>query len=80
MNKVIRLKQYLEQNAHVILGTEAVKHFQQSFYDEGFTDGHLTKWKPSKRKDSNSLWYGFLYGARTPLPTSHPRRKGSKKK
>jgi len=80
IKKVTRLKRYLEKDAPVIMGTEAVKHFQQSFYDEGFTDSYLNKWKPSKRKDSSSQWYGFLYRATTPLPNNHPRRKGSKKK
>lgn len=80
INRFNRLKRYIEHDAPIIMGTEAVKHFQQSFYDEGFTDGHLVKWKPSKRKQSNSQWYGFLYGARTPLPNSHPRRKDAKRK
>lgn len=80
INKVTRLKRYIEHEVPIIIGTEAVKHFQQSFYDEGFTDGNLIKWKPSKRKDSTSQWYGFLYRATTPLPSNHPRRKGSKKK
>lgn len=78
INKISILKHYLKQDAPIIIGTEAVKHFQQSFYDEGFTDSYLIKWKPSKRKDSKSQWYGFLYRATTPLPNNHPRRKGSK--
>lgn len=80
INKVARLKRYIAKEAPVIMGTEAVKYFQQSFYDEGFTDDYLIKWKPSKRKDSSSQWYGFLYRATTSLPSNHPRRKGCKKK
>jgi phage gpG-like protein len=74
-----RMKRYMQQDAPRIIGTEAVNHFKQSFDDEGFTDKSLKKWKPAKRTQAYSEWYGFQYGARTPLPSNHPRRKGAKR-
>lgn len=74
-----RMKRYMQQDAPRIIGTEAVNHFKQSFYDEGFTDRSLKKWKPAKRTQEDSQWYGFQYGARTPLPSNHARRKGAKR-
>lgn len=41
-----------------ILGTEAIKHFQGSFDNEGFTDETLDPWQDVKRRDPNSPWYG----------------------
>lgn len=75
-----QLHAFLHKQLPIIIGQESVNFFKKSFYDEGFTDISLQKWIPTKRKDPTSNWYGFQYGARTPLPFNHPRRKGSKRK
>lgn len=75
-----RLKQYIDRDAPRVAGIEAVNHFKKSFLDGGFTDSSLTRWKPAKRTVSNSYWYGFEYGARTPTPNDHPRRRKAKGK
>lgn len=84
MNSIFRqlnqLHFFLNKQLPIIIGQESVNFFKKSFYDEGFTDVTLQKWQAVKRKDPASTWYGFQYGARTPLPTNHPRRKNSKKK
>lgn len=41
-----------------ILGNEAVKHYEESFQNEGFTDEVLNPWKDVKRRDPSSPWYG----------------------
>ncbi len=78
--KIKRAEDYLTKNAPRIAGIEAVNHFQNSFQNEGFTDSHLVKWKTPKRTVTNSLWYGFRYGAQTRLPNTHPRRWKTKGK
>jgi len=41
-----------------LAGVEAVKHYKESFANEGFTDENLQKWPDVKRRDPNSPWYG----------------------
>ena len=69
-----QIKRYIQRDAPRIVATEAVNHFKKSFLDGGFTDSYLVPWKPSKRTNPSSIWYGFEYGARTPTPSNHPRR------
>lgn len=78
--KIKRAEAYIKKNAPRVAGIEAVNHFKQSFQNEGFTDSHLEKWKQPKRTVTNSPWYGFRYGARTKLPSNHPRRRKAKGK
>lgn len=73
------IKKYIEKDAPRLAGIEAVNHFKKSFMDQGFTNSELKPWQPAKRTESNSKWYGFLYGARTQPPRTHPRRAGAKK-
>jgi len=72
LNKAVKL--YLTKDAPRIVGVEAVNHFKRSFNDGGFTNTNLIGWKRSKRTDSGSIWYGFQYGAKSPVPNNHPRR------
>jgi len=75
--KLNRLESYLENEAPVIIGTEAVKHFQDSFENQGFTDENLQKWDEVKRRDPSSSWYGFKYGASTARSGKARRKSGS---
>lgn len=75
-----KMQDYIEKKLPRIIGIEAVNHFRDNFAKEGFVDDHIDPWKPSKRTDANSPWYGFLYGARTPPPNTHPKRRGAKRK
>jgi phage gpG-like protein len=68
------VKLYLTKDAPRIVGIEATNHFKRSFNDGGFTNTNLIAWKRSKRTDSGSIWYGFEYGAKSPVPDKHPRR------
>jgi len=68
------VKNYINNKAPRIAGIEAVNHFKKSFMDEGFTDMNLVKWKPAKRLNPGSPWYGFLANARTRTPDNHPKR------
>jgi len=59
---VSRLRQFLQSDAKTIVRVESVKHFRQSFQDEGFTDETLVKWsdisekrKEQKRKANGNL-------------------------
>lgn len=75
--KLRRVEKYLKADAPRLIGTEGVNHFKKSFEDGGFTDDKLSKWKPAKRTDSSSEWYGFHYKARSVPPNSHPKRRGA---
>lgn len=44
------LSRYIKQDAPIIIGTEAVNFFSESFENEGFTDKNLVKWKEVKRR------------------------------
>lgn len=74
-----RFIEFLEDKAPRIVGVEAVNFFKRSFDKGGFTDKSLIKWKPAKRTNKSSKWYGFEYRARTPIPSNHARRSGTKR-
>lgn len=74
------IKNYINNKAPRIAGIEAMNHFKKSFMDEGFTDMNLVKWKPAKRLNPNSPWYGFLANARTRTPDNHPKRRDAQGK
>jgi phage gpG-like protein len=74
------IARYIQRDAPRMMGIEARKHFKQSFLDGGFTDSNLEKWKPAKRTNTGSVWYGFEYGARTRTPDGHPKRWKAKGK
>jgi|LSQX01.2.fsa_nt_gb phage gpG-like protein len=73
-----KIRRYVERDAPRVIAIEAVNHFKKNFMNQGFTDESNTPWKPAKRTQPASEWYGFLHGARTPLPDNHPRRKDAK--
>lgn len=66
-------KDYIENSVPEIIGTEAVKHYKQSFVNEGFTDEALEKWPDVKRRDPSSEWYAFSYKANSPKPGVKPK-------
>lgn len=70
---------FITSQAPVLIGTEAVNHFKTSFLNQGFTDAALVPWKPAKRTNASSVWYGFEAGAKTPKPNDHPSRWKAKK-
>lgn len=78
--KLDRIQKYLDNQLPTIIGVEAVNFFKESFDNQGFTDQTLEKWKEVKRRDPKSVWYGFKYGATSPVPDNHPKRKGAKSK
>lgn len=39
----------------VIMGNDALNHFEGSFRNQGFTDDSLVKWKPRKRTERSRL-------------------------
>ncbi|ANQ49604.1 hypothetical protein MY04_4787 [Flammeovirga sp. MY04] len=73
------IQTYLNRDAPRIMGIEAKKHYKKSFQDSGFTDSYLQKWKPAKRTNPKSVWYGFDYRAKSTPPDNHPKRWKSKK-
>lgn len=77
--KLEQVEKYLKGNALTIIGTEAKKHFKQSFVEQGFTDKTLEKWDDVKRRDPTSPWYGFQAGATSIPPNNHPKRAKAKK-
>ena len=59
---VSRLRAFVQRDTKTIIRVEAVRHFKQSFRDEGFTDDALEKWpditdrrKDQKRKKNGNL-------------------------
>lgn len=57
--KIGKLREFAEGNdIKDIAGREAVRHFKQSFDNEGFTDERLDPWRDVKRRDPDSPWYG----------------------
>lgn len=75
-----KVKAYIDQKAPRIIGVEAKNHFKQNFMDQAFTDTSPVPWKPAKRTNPSSVWYGFMYGARTRTPNNHPKRWKAKGK
>lgn len=67
INKAIR---YIEQEAPIIMGTEAVNHYKESFENQGFTDQSIEKWDEVERRKPSSPWRGFQYGS----TAAHPKR------
>ncbi len=58
-NTLEEIKQFVEgEDIKIILGREAINHFQASFDNEGFTDKTLHKWREVKRRLPNSPWHG----------------------
>jgi len=53
-----KLKDFVENEAPVIMGNEAINHFKESFVNEGFTDETLEKWPEVERRKPDSPWYG----------------------
>jgi phage gpG-like protein len=66
-----------------IIGDEAIKHFNESFVNEGFTDKTLKKWQNVERRKPESQWYGFSLGANSQNPNKKAKKapeEGSKRK
>jgi phage gpG-like protein len=64
INKINRLNKFLSDGSvQRIVGTEAVKHYKQSFRDEAFSNNAEKDepWEDVKRRDKDSKWYGFNY-------------------
>lgn len=81
--KLAALEKFRKEDVPDIIGTEAVKHYNQSFVDEGATDKTLKKWENVKRRDPGSEWYGFSLGANSQNPNKKakatPDEKSKKK-
>lgn len=45
------LEEFMENDLLEIIEVEGLNHFEESFDNEGFTDGSLEKWKPRKTKE-----------------------------
>ncbi len=60
--RVSKVRQFLQRDAKRIARIEGVRHFKQSFQDEGFTDKALDKWLDitPKRKDQKRRGNGSL--------------------
>lgn len=76
-DKLTKIENYLRNDALDIIGIEAIKHYQNSFTNEGFTDTNIVKWDNVKRKDSASPWYGFKYGGTGSRPGKKRRKENS---
>ncbi|MBI9063295.1 MAG: hypothetical protein JEZ14_15040 [Marinilabiliaceae bacterium] len=64
IDKLNRLQRFLNDGSvQRIVGTEAVRHYKQSFHDEAFSNNAEKDepWPDVKRRDSESKWYGFNY-------------------
>jgi len=70
--KLAELERFRHEDVPDIIGTEAVRHYNQSFVNEGATDQSLKKWDDVKRRDPGSEWYGFSLGANTQNPNKKP--------
>jgi len=53
------LKEFKKQDLPIIIGVEAVRHYNKSFVEEGFTDKTVKKWSNVERRKPESEWYGF---------------------
>lgn len=60
--RVSKVRQFLQRDAKRIARIEGVRHFKQSFRDEGFTDDVLERWLDitPKRKDQKRRGNGSL--------------------
>lgn len=77
INKITQAISYLENQAPVVMGTEAVNHYKESFENQGFTDKSLQKWDEVERRKASSPWRGFQYGSTVPRPGKTKRRSNS---
>ena len=77
--KLQELERFRREDVPEIIGTEAVRHFNQSFVNEGFTDKSLKKWPDVKRRDPSSSWYGFSLGANSQNPNKKAKTKPDEK-
>lgn len=73
IKKINRLVKYMERDALVVIGTEAVNHFKESFDNEGFTDRTLEKWEEVERR-KEGRWKGFQYGSTIRRPGTKTRK------
>lgn len=64
--KLAALERFRREDVPDIIGNEAVRHYNQSFVNEGATDKSLKKWDDVKRRNPESEWYGFSLGANSP--------------
>lgn len=67
----------MENQAPVVMGTEAVNHYKESFENQGFTDKSLKKWEEVERRKPSSPWRGFQYGSTVPRPGRTKRKPNS---
>jgi phage gpG-like protein len=51
-----------------IIGNEAVRHYNESFTNEGATDKSFKKWDEVERRKPDSPWYGFSLGSNSQKP------------
>ena len=81
--KLAALDKFRREDVPDIIGTEAVRHYNKSFIDEGATDKTLKKWDNVERRKPTSEWYGFSLGANSQNPNkkakSVPDEKSKKK-
>lgn len=64
IKKLNELNRFLNDGSvQRVVGTEAVKHYKQSFQDEAFSNNaeRDEPWEDVKRRDKDSPWYGFNY-------------------
>lgn len=81
--KLAELERFRREGVPHIIGTEAVRHFNESFVNEGFTDKSLKKWQNVERRKPESQWYGFSLGANSQNPNKKAKKapeEGSKRK
>jgi len=64
INHINRLNKFLNDGSvQRIVGTEAVRHYKQSFQDQAFSNNAPgdEPWQDVKRRQPDSKWYGFNY-------------------
>ena len=71
-------QQYVSEDAPDVMGTEAVKHYKNSFVDEGFTDEILEPWREVERRKPESKWYGFSYKSNSAIPGKKAKKGNAK--
>ena len=77
LSKIKKAIRYLEKDAAVIMGTEAVNFYKGSFENQGFTDRSLKKWEEVERRKPSSPWRGFQYGSTAAKPRTVKRKASS---
>ena len=75
--KIQQAIRYMENDAKVVMGVEAVNHFKKSFQDQGFTDSSIKKWDEVERRKPTSTWKGFHYGSTVQKPGKKGRNTGA---